>query len=249
MVETPIEQWTSRLESALDGDGGRPGRVIVLRETDSTQDAARRLDAKPADIVVAWRQTAGRGRLGRTWADTHEQGIAATIVADRAPSERLAIACAVGVAQAAEALLGRSVGIKWPNDIVVDGRKLAGVLIEQSDQRALIGIGMNVFQTHWPQELAGRAVSLVQLGARVDRIDALVALLRAMNRALRLPQEQLIAEFLRRDVLQGVHATFRTGLRTVSGTVIRTDPMRGLVVRTDADVVYLPAATTTLLSD
>ncbi|MCH8151284.1 MAG: biotin--[acetyl-CoA-carboxylase] ligase [Planctomycetes bacterium] len=249
MVEAPIEQWTTRLESALDGDGGRAGRVIVLRETDSTQDAAKRLNAKPADIVVAWRQTAGHGRLGRTWADTHEQGIAATIVAERAPSERLAITCAVGVAQAAEALLGRSVGIKWPNDIVVDGRKLAGVLIEQSDQRALIGIGMNVLQTHWPHELAGRAVSLVQLGARVDRIDALVALLRAMNRALRLSQEQLIAEFSGRDVLQGVRATFRTGLRTVTGTVIETDPMRGLVVRTDADTVYLHSATTTLLSD
>ncbi|MHC4414219.1 MAG: biotin--[acetyl-CoA-carboxylase] ligase [Planctomycetota bacterium] len=246
MPEIPINQWKSRLEAVLDGDGSPLGRLVVLSETDSTQDAARRLDVRPADVVIAGRQTGGRGRRGKVWADPDGHGIAVTIASEAAPPQLMMTASAVGVAQAAETLIGRSVGIKWPNDIVVGGRKLAGILVEQSGPTALIGIGMNVGQTRWSNDLAKRAVSLAQLGVEVDRFDALRAVLVAMRRVLRLEKQQLIEGFVARDWLKGRRATFRARRLTVTGTVLETDPMRGLLVQTDAGKVRLPAATTTL---
>ena len=245
-----IEQWPPRLERARRSRG----RVVVLEQTESTQDAARRLGAQAGDVVVAWRQTAGRGRLGRAWADTAEAGIAATFVVAAAPpgrstaAEGLALASAVGTAHAAESLLGRPVGIKWPNDIVVEQRKLAGILIEVADDLALIGIGVNVSQDDWPPALARRAVSLRQLGASVDRLEALEALLPAVDAALGFTDARLVAEFSARDVLRGTTATFRHGTQTVTGTVSRIDPTHGLVVQTrSAAEVFLPAATTRLV--
>ena len=247
MATTALEQWTDRLEKVVASDDVLR-RVIVLRETESTQDAARRFGPRAGDFVVAWRQTAGRGRLGRTWADTREDGVAMSIVIPTGPPQRLAVALAVAVADAAEHLLHRPVGIKWPNDIVIDHRKLAGILVEQSGAMAVAGIGMNVTQTTWPQELADRAVSLAQLGRTVDRLDVIVALLESLRRALGQPDEVLTAAFIEHDVLRGAEATLRNGSETIQGTVLRIDPFDGLLVRTNSGEVHLPAATTTILS-
>lgn len=262
MTPTGLEQWPARLQRARSAGGVRdefPGAgagagVVVLAETDSTQDAARRLGLAAGRVIVAGRQTAGRGRLGRAWADTGTEGIAVTFVVE-GPSagagprrERLAVASAVGVARAAESVLGRGVAIKWPNDILVDGRKLAGILIEQTDSLAYIGVGMNVSQKTWPAALADRAVSLAQLGAQVDRLEVLETLLPTVDAALRLTDNQLLDEFASRDGLRGTTATFRSDGRTVRGLVERIDPLRGLLVNTGSQVVALRAATTTLLS-
>lgn len=255
MAAVPLDGWAGRLEAVLDGRAGPLVEVTVLRETGSTQDAARRLRAAPGRVIVAGRQTAGRGRLGRAWADTADQGIAVTFVVPAAPPQRLAVASAVAAARAAEELLGPGrAGIKWPNDIVAGERKLAGILVEQADGLALIGVGVNVAQTSWPPELAGRAVSLAELGARVDRIDALASLVGAMNEALGLDDGRLGREYAARDVLVGTTATFRSGPRTVTGTVTRIDPIRGLALRTGRQgdgrreqEIFLPAATTTVL--
>ncbi len=238
-------RWTQRLEGAACGIFQK---IVVVDEATSTQDTARRLDATPGTVVAALRQTAGRGRLGRVWADTSDEGIAVSfVIAKPARPEALAIAAAVGAAVAAESLLNHAVGIKWPNDIVVEGRKLAGILIEQWGGRAVIGIGMNVTQTDWPPPLEQRAVSLAQLGATCTRLDALAALVRAVSVALPIRDDQLCEQFAQRDVLPDTQAVFRTGERTITGTVVRIDPMHGLLVRTDREHVYLPAATTTVV--
>jgi len=242
-----VKTWTDRLQSVLVEAGGPFDRVVVVPETTSTQDAARRLDREPGTVVIACRQTAGRGRLGRVWADTGDEGLAASFVCVSAAPERLAVACAVAAARAAESLLGRPVGIKWPNDIVAEGRKLAGILIEQSGDRAVIGIGMNVLQTRWPPELAGRAVSLAQLGAPCARLVAAAALLRAMSETLPWADKRLDEEFSRRDVLVGTRAAFRCDRRTITGTVLKIDPRHGLLVRSDRQEIYLPAATTAVV--
>jgi BirA family biotin operon repressor/biotin-[acetyl-CoA-carboxylase] ligase len=249
MPRVPIEQWSDRLQRVLDALDGPLRRVTVLRETGSTQDAAATLSAAPGDVIAAWRQTAGRGRRERTWADTAEAGIAVTIVTEAGPPQWLAVASAVGTALAAESLLGRAVGIKWPNDVVDDGRKLAGVLVEQAGGRALIGVGVNVSQTDWPPGLAGRAVSLAELGTPVDRVEAVAAVIESMSRALRLAPDELGDEFSARDVLKGSRATFRAQKRTITGTVLRVDPMQGLLVEAEGRRMYLPAATTTVVSD
>ncbi len=246
IAETPIEEWPDRLEAALKAGGNSRHRVFVVRETDSTQEAARRIGASANDVVVAWRQTAGRGRLGRRWFDPENLGIAATFVRTAAAPEYLAVASAVGTAWAAEKLLDGPVGIKWPNDIMVDGRKLAGILIQQTSDLAFIGIGMNVNQIRWPATLADRAVSLAQISRPVDRLEALGILLPALFRSLFQARDVLEEEFARRDCLRGSRATFLTGQEIVTGRVLRTDPGRGLLLSTDAGEVFLPAATTTM---
>ncbi len=248
MGTAPLEQWKERLDAVVASDGDVLRRAVVIRETASTQDAARRLGAQPGDVVVAWRQTAGRGRLGRRWADTREDGVALSIVLPCGSPERLALAFAVGVAGAAERLLDRPVGIKWPNDIVVERRKLAGILIEQSGALAIAGVGLNVSQTTWPEELAEVAVSLAQLGVRVDRLDAVVAVLESLSTALRQSDDVLVKAFTGRDALSGAEATLRNGRETIHGTVLRIDPLVGLWVRTDSGEVRLLAATTTILA-
>jgi len=239
-------RWHSELQSALDASAGPLGRVTVFRATDSTQDAARRMKAQPGEVIIAARQTAGRGRMGRRWADTEDHGIAVTFVLPREDGGRLAIAGAVAAAQAAEVLLGRAVGIKWPNDVLADGRKLAGVLVEQVDEIALIGIGMNVTQTQWPADIAERAVSLRQLGADCTRLDALRALLEAAVAAFALNERQLTEEFTARDVLVGENATFDVPGARITGIVLQVDPLRGLLVSNDDGEHWLAAATASM---
>lgn len=240
--------WLNTLQHIVDTECSNLQRVVIIQEVDSTQDEARRTNARPGDVIIAQRQTSGRGRLGRTWADTEGHGIAVTIVIPHGQPERLAIASAVGVSAALQAASGtrQRIGIKWPNDIVAEGRKLAGILIEQTQDRALIGVGMNVSQTSWPLELQDKAVSLTQLGANCDRLQILSLLLPSIDRALGMNDEQLTHEFLQRDVLLGSTATFRCGTRVITGCVHDIDPMRGLKVHDGQSMHWLPAATTTL---
>ena len=240
-----LAAWHARLDSACAGTT-LVRRAIALAETPSTQDAPETREAAPGTVVAAWKQTAGRGRFGRSWADIATAGVAATFVVDAQAAERLALAGAIAAADAAESALGARVGIKWPNDVVVGGRKLAGVLIETRGARAYIGIGINVAHERFDGELESRATSLAMLGARVDRIDVLCALVSAMDRALAASDAALVEQFLARDALRGTRALFATPDGPVEGEVRSVDPMRGLVVRTDSGERFLPAASTSV---
>lgn len=246
MADVPLADWPERLEEVLRDRCQVLQRITVLAETDSTQDAARRMDARAGDVVIAGAQRAGRGRLGRAWIDAPGASLAVTVVVDRAPPERLAIASAVGAARAAERVLGREVGIRWPNDLVVDGRKLAGILVEQDEHKALIGIGLNVGQTVWPEALAGIAVSLAELGVIVDRVGVAGALLESVDDAMRMDDAAIVEAFAARDVLLGREATFLSNGSACSGIVQHVDPARGLGVRVEGHIAWLPAATTSL---
>lgn len=255
MAADELASWPDHLQSVLDEIGGPLQRIIVLRETDSTQDAAKRFGAQPGDVITAGRQTAGRGRLGRVWADTADAGVAVTMMVDcnalRA-SEQLATIGAIAAACAAEAALGRRVGIKWPNDVVVDGRKLAGVLIEQSGGVAMVGVGINVGQMNWPASLHDRAVSLSQLlpaerAATVSRVMVIEWLLRSMTDAMAMDEDALAEAFASRDALSGSVASFRTPAGIVQGEVLQVQPSRGLLVRSVEGEVWLNAATTSVM--
>lgn len=253
----PITQWALDLQQALQAAPGPLRRVMAVGEVDSTQDEARRANARPGQVIVAWRQTSGRGRLGRAWEDTGEDGIAMTMVVQRDRPERLAIAGAVGVCLGLERLCGEraKVMIKWPNDIMAGApgvavhRKLSGILIEQVDDHALIGVGVNVRQTaaSWPEAIAAQAVSLLELGVDVDRLHAMIFVLTGMQIALSAGDDDLARLFAERDGLTGKAATFRSGEREIRGLVDRIDPMKGLALETSTGKLWLPAATTTVL--
>lgn len=245
--EDPVEGWPEALERLAERSSGRLGRITVLRETASTQDAAWRLKLRPADVVVAARQTAGRGRMGRRWADTGSDGLALTAVTERGEPGALAAASAVGVALALEPLLGRGVDIKWPNDLLADGRKVAGILVEQREAVALVGIGINVTQRRWPAALRRRAVSLHQLGAKATRLEVLEAVLPALAGALGMAPEELRREFRARELLAGTVATFRHRGRLVRGRVVSADPIQGLTVRSGGGEIRLPGASTSVV--
>ena len=254
ILPVPVDRWADALQRTIDGSGGMFKRVVVLEETDSTQDAARRMDAQIGDVILAGRQTAGHGRLGRAWADTGEDGIAMTVVMKPERPERMATIAAVEVAGAIEIAQKvtpcpkrQPIGIKWPNDIMAGARKVAGVLIEVVDGRALVGIGINVSQTAWPPELEGRAVSLGQLGMAIERIALTDFVLQGLLGWSTDSDERIAERFGELDVLRGSVSTFRCGDRQIIGTVLRVDPMRGLAVQTDDGEVWLPAATTTVL--
>ncbi len=170
-----IAHWPDRLEQAVERVGPPLCVCRVLAECASTQDQARALGL--GAVVVAGRQTAGRGQRGNTWEDTGDEGLAFSVAlpATSRPERSRDVAAAIVVALSK--WVPRSLTVKAPNDVVYRGRKLAGVLIEQADGLAVIGIGINVAQDAFEGPLGGTAVSLRMAGAAADRMEVLEATL------------------------------------------------------------------------
>jgi BirA family transcriptional regulator, biotin operon repressor / biotin---[acetyl-CoA-carboxylase] ligase len=265
-VNPAVQGWADRLEALMAREQiSCADRVAVLATTTSTQDAAHRMAAGRAGLlVVAGRQTSGRGRLGRAWVQAEDLGLPFTLVLDAAAHAPALLAMAAGLAaaRAIEGLLIRdgpatgaaSIGLRWPNDVVTrgDGRKLAGVLVETRDGLALVGIGVNVLHRpgDWPAPLRGRAVSLHELGSSAERIDVAERLLVQLDRLLRLPADTLIARWRERDVLSGCTRTFLHDGRQVHGRVVSIEPTHEIVVLTDSgEVAHLPALSTSMVHE
>jgi len=171
------------------GAGWLGRRRIELAECESTNDEAARLargGAEHGTIVIAHAQRAGRGQAGRTWASPPGLGLyLSAVVRPPLPLERvppMTLAIGIGVCDAARAA-GADARLKWPNDVLAGGRKLAGILVEAQSQGSrldavIVGIGVNL-GGELPPELAGRATTLAAAGGRpVDRAaftDALLA--------------------------------------------------------------------------
>jgi BirA family biotin operon repressor/biotin-[acetyl-CoA-carboxylase] ligase len=135
---------------------------IHLRHTDSTNTRARELAARGAPhgtVVTAGEQSAGRGRQGRTWTAPPGRALLCSVLL-RDPPRLLPLAAGVAVAEVA----GKEARLKWPNDVLVAGRKVAGILVEgrPQEQWAVVGIGLNVAlrAEDFPAELRDRAGSL-----------------------------------------------------------------------------------------
>ena len=157
-----------------------------LDETGSTNDRARELalgGAPHGTVVVAEHQSAGRGRQGRTWSAPPGRALTLSVLvrSQQARMELLPLAVALAVCEACEAAAPVSCQIKWPNDVWIDGRKVAGILIEARPQEgwAVLGIGLNVdtAEDELEPELRETATSLrIATGGPVDREAALGAL-------------------------------------------------------------------------
>jgi BirA family transcriptional regulator, biotin operon repressor / biotin---[acetyl-CoA-carboxylase] ligase len=143
-------------------------------------------------VAVADEQTAGRGRLGRTWvAPAGTALLVSVLLRPRVAPERLhllTLACALAAIDAVRVLAGIDARVKWPNDVVVDDRKLAGILAEKHDDSVVVGMGLNVSFEDFPEELAATATACSLHGDRpVDRAELLVAWLRALDARLDAP--------------------------------------------------------------
>ncbi len=159
--------------------------VRGFAEIDSTNryllDEAR-AGAPAGLVVVADHQTAGRGRLGRTWvAPPGSSLLLSVLLRPDTPVERrhgLVMAAGLAMAEAVEATTGVVAGLKWPNDLLVGDRKLGGVLAEATGDALVVGIGVNLEWHDVPSELAAIATACNLEGGRpVDRADVLGAFL------------------------------------------------------------------------
>jgi biotin-(acetyl-CoA carboxylase) ligase len=122
-------------------------------------------------------------------------------------------------------------------------RKVGGVLIEHDGDASLIGIGINVSQGAFEPQLAARATSLAQLGAPVDRLAVLEALLPALDGALRAGAAAALDAFRRRDMLRGRRVLLTAAGSTIEGTLESIDPLVALRLRTADGVRDVPAST------
>jgi BirA family biotin operon repressor/biotin-[acetyl-CoA-carboxylase] ligase len=174
--------------------------IIALEQTDSTNDAILQIanaNSKEGLVVFAEHQTAGRGQRGNRWESTAGKGLWFSILLrpkiDLASSPQLTAWAAEAVSGAIQNEFSLTPTIKPPNDVQIDGRKVAGVLVEMRAQEkaahlAIAGIGVNVNQSRedFPKELQSRAISLAMaLGKQIDRQSFAVALLRKLDRTYR----------------------------------------------------------------
>ena len=195
LVESPADMYSeseivSRLHTKWAGK-----RLVFFESTGSTNPAAKRLAEEGAPhgtTVVADRQTAGKGRRGRSWESPAGRAIYFTIVVRPAfipdKASMVTLVMALSVAEAIQKVTGLSTGIKWPNDIVVNGKKVVGILTEMSMtpemneiQFLVAGVGVNVNQEsgeEFPEELRKTATSLkIESGRQLDRAELLAEIL------------------------------------------------------------------------
>jgi BirA family biotin operon repressor/biotin-[acetyl-CoA-carboxylase] ligase len=219
--------------------------IVRCGRVDSTQTIVFALAADGAPdrtVVVADSQAAGRGRRGRVWQDEPGASLLTSILLRPrlAPAQlpTLSLTAGVAVAEALASAAGLAPRLKWPNDVLVDGRKVAGILLESRLSSALaasapivaLGIGINVAQRAFPPELAEQATSVrLAGGGDLDRDVLLVALLEALDRwRARLEREGF--------------APVRTRWRSLADTLGRTvsvDGVTGVAVDVDDDGALL----------
>jgi len=180
------------LERARDRLGSLAARVLYFTTIGSTNDVAASLAAEPGSfgtVVIADAQTAGRGRRGRAWFSPAGSGLYVSVILspsrtvsdpDRATT-LLTLTAGVALAEGVERATGLSPAIKWPNDLLVARRKLAGILAEAFGDVVVLGYGINVGPMAYPPELRDRATSLeTELGRPIDRAMVAVETLAAL---------------------------------------------------------------------
>lgn len=216
---------------------GRPH--LHYRQVDSTNERARQVAAGGAPdgtLVTAAEQTAGRGRQGRPWSTPAGSAVAWSVLIRRQVEipGTLPLQVGTGVCDAVEALGASGVQMKWPNDIWIDGRKCAGILVEARPQDgwAVAGVGLNlsIGDDEFPEELRGRATSL---GGGVTFAEAVAALNEHVGRSIDKPVEETLAAFADRDGLRGRQVSWAEG----QGTAVGIDPQGNLLVESTAGCI------------
>jgi BirA family biotin operon repressor/biotin-[acetyl-CoA-carboxylase] ligase len=221
--------------------------ILVFESTDSTNDLTARMgrDGAPEGLVIfAETQLAGRGRLGRRWESDSHQGLWFSLLLRPAFSlalwTRLTTWAAVAVAEAIESETPCKTKIKWPNDIYVGGKKVAGILIESHFDQfqhgfAALGIGVNVNHGHFPADLADKAASLRMMAAGpFDRQKIAAAILRSLDALYPLLEGDftgIVAAAEARSFLKGKWIHARIGNHAVEGMAVCLDAQGSLVLR------------------
>jgi BirA family transcriptional regulator, biotin operon repressor / biotin---[acetyl-CoA-carboxylase] ligase len=225
------------------------GPVHHFETLGSTNDLAKELAAQGAPegtVVVAEAQTGGRGRLGREWNSPPGVGLYVSLVLrpPLPPMElpQITLTTSVAVVRAIRRVAGVAPGIKWPNDLLFNGKKLGGILTEmetESDRirHVVVGLGLNVNNPGFPPELAATATSLtLAAGGAFSRVQLLKAWLEEFEelyeRFLNQGFPEILEEWKCCAVTLGKMVTVRQGPREISGQALDVAPDGALLLRT-----------------
>lgn len=221
--------------------GSRLGKPIeVMASTGSTNDDAKagaKSGAPHGAVWVAEQQTSGRGRQGRSWISPAGENLLFSVLlrVSCAPARvpPLALVCGLAVRDAIARRVSVDVGIKWPNDVVVDGQKIAGILVESAlsgskVEYVIAGIGVNVHTRELPPELAATSISL--LGGETHRAELLADILANLDHDVEHVAHRGLgivhARLAKHDALKGRAVEGET-----SGVAEGIDPDGRLIVR------------------
>ncbi len=230
--------------------GERIGHTVVCFESvDPTNTAAARMaeaGAREGTVVVAVRQTAGRGRKGRSWFSSPSGSLVFSVILRPARSgETLTALLALSALKTLDGLCGGA-SIKWPNDIWIGGRKIAGILAESKGESVVLGMGIDVNDEEgsFPPDLRETAVSLRMITGRIfDRGELLAGMLRNLEQAYEIWERdgfgQMSFEMERRLLWTGMPVLLDAEGKTVEGVLAGVSRDGYLRLETDgAERVY-----------
>jgi BirA family biotin operon repressor/biotin-[acetyl-CoA-carboxylase] ligase len=209
-----------------------PGRTIEYYDTlDSTMHAAAGREI--GTVVLADEQTSGLGRHGHSWHSDRGEGIYCSVVLE--PTPLLTLALGLATADAITRATSVACDLRWPNDVLLGDRKVAGILVQLVGGKAIAGIGINVSQTSFPPELALLATSLqMKLGEAPHREAIVIDLLHAVDAMVLEPQETILKLFANASsYVSGRRVTVEQPDGAIEGTTAGLDPAGYLIVRRD----------------
>ncbi len=217
-----------------------PGRQIHWFESiDSTMHEAARLASAgcPSGTVVgADRQTAGIGRQGRSWHSETAAGLYVSVVLrlESAAMPSVMLALGLAVSRAITRVTGLKPDLRWPNDVLISGKKAAGILADLSDGAVIAGIGLNVNQTEMPGDIRDLATSLrIESGREWDRERVLAAMLDAIDEETSRDAHSIVAAFRAASTYaEGKHVIVDRPEQRLEGITAGLDPDGFLLIRT-----------------
>lgn len=233
--------------------------VIVFNSTSSTNDVAAEYARDKSNnglVIFAEEQTAGRGRAANKWLSDFRQSILCSVLLTDCPlnPELLSLTAAVAVAET----IGRSAKVKWPNDVFLNGRKIAGILLESKTfnygAAYVIGIGINCHQQKdsLPSELKSIATSLdIETETTCNRISLAKRLLVCLDHCIETAQTDspaIIEMWRKRSIQLGHRVALIFDGRQFAGNCIGIDPQKGLILQLDTGAVRMFAAAHTTIA-
>jgi BirA family biotin operon repressor/biotin-[acetyl-CoA-carboxylase] ligase len=234
-------------------------KIVVFKSTSSTNDIAWQYSLNKENngiVVFAEEQNAGRGRRGNKWYAGFGKSLlfSALILDCKISREMLPLVSAVAVAESVSDFGGKGVQVKWPNDVMVDGKKIAGVLVEFRGNDAVIGIGINCHQqkADFPDELKESATSVdMVLGGFGDRRDFARKAIENLEKWLDISakdRQKVLDKWQMLSSLLGKMVGVEYNNQHFYGNCIGVDPQKGLILQLERGGVRMfDAAHTSIL--
>lgn len=237
-------------------------KLLVYDSTSSTNNVAAeyaRNNENDGLVVFAERQTTGRGRAGNKWVSQHAESILCSVLLTKSTlnAELLSLACAVAVAEAIGKIANKQPRIKWPNDIILNDKKVAGILLESKQTNGkttyIIGVGINCHQTanSFSPELQTIATSIdIESHSITDRIVLAKRLLTSLDHWLEVAgknSKKIINQWRKLSIQLGHRVTLLFNGRKFTGNCTGIDPQKGLILQLDTGGIRMfDAAHTTI---